>query len=154
MRLYLFTLEIVPLEVGKTYDDLPSHLTLMSRFTSELTPSELTRIVTPIFAASKSVSLTFGPTIELGPKKVVAHMVDSADEAGLHEKLRSLLDKNGVVFQYPAFIGAGHKAHVTQREGAHFEQGSRLTCSAAYLIEVIDGQRFVRQQFVLQPVND
>ena len=154
MCLYLFTLEIVPLEVGKMYDDLPSHLTLMSRFTSELTPNELTQTVTPLFADTKPVTVTFGSTIELGPKKVVAHMVDSNDEAVLHEKLRSLLAENGVSFQYPEFIGANHKAHVTQREGVHFEQGSQLTCSAAYLIEVVQGRRLVRQLFALQPGND
>lgn len=149
MHLYLFTLEIVPLEAGKTYDDLPSHLTLMSRFTSDLSPDELMPIVTPIFASTKPVVLTFGATIELGPKKVTAHMVESAGEARLHEQLRSLLAENGVVFQYPEFIGMSHKAHVTKREGAQFEQGSQLTCSAAYLVEVVNKRRVVRARLNL-----
>ena len=40
-HLYLFTLEVVPLEVGKTYDELPLHCTLMFRFWSELPAEEL-----------------------------------------------------------------------------------------------------------------
>lgn len=153
-HLYLFTLEIAPLEVSKAYADLPSHLTLMSRFTSEKSPEELAHSVVPLFAATKPVDLAFGKTIELGPKKVTAHMVDSSDEAGLHEKLRWLLAENGVVFQYPEFIGAHHKAHITKRQGVQFEQGSQLTCSAAYLIEVVNRQRVVRAKFALKPVNN
>lgn len=38
---YLLILEIAPVEVGKTYDNLLSHLTLMSRFFSELPSAQL-----------------------------------------------------------------------------------------------------------------
>lgn len=48
-RRYLFILEIAPLETGKIYAELPSHLTLMSRFWSELSPDELAGIVRPLF---------------------------------------------------------------------------------------------------------
>lgn len=107
-HLYLFTLEVVLLEVGKAYDDLPSHLTLMSRFMSSLTPEELATIVRPLFAETSPVSLSFGATIELGPKKVIAHMIDSPGEQALHENLKELLVKADVTFQYPQFIGANH----------------------------------------------
>lgn len=153
-HLYLFTLEIVPLEVGKAYADLPSHLTLMSRFTSQESSEELARIVSPVFAAIESFDLTFVEIIELGPKKVTAHMVNSADESRLHEKLRLLLVENSASFQYPEFIGTGHRAHITKRQGVSLEQGSQLTCSAAYLIEVVDKQRVVRAKFVLKPANN
>jgi len=149
-RLYLFILEIVPLEVGRTYADLPSHLTLMSRFTSDMSPDELFHIVRPLFEEAKPVNLFFGKTVELGPKKVIAHMVDSPDEQLLHERLRTLLDKTGVTFQYPQFIGANHKAHVTQREGVDFPPKTQLLASAAYLVEVIDGQRIIRSRFSLR----
>lgn len=149
MRLYLFALEIVPLEVGRAYVDLPSHLTLMSRFTSDMASEDLAHLVVPVFAGARPVTLTFGPTIELGPKKVIAHMVESAGETALHEKLRSFLAANGALFQYPEFIGANHKAHVTRREGVQFEQGSQITCSAAYLIEVVDKRRIPRARFSL-----
>lgn len=38
-HLYLFTLEVAPLEIGMTYNPLPSHLTLVSRFFSDKPPS-------------------------------------------------------------------------------------------------------------------
>lgn len=148
-HLYLLTLEIEPLEIGKVYGGLPSHLTLMSRFLSALAPEQLSSIVEPLFATAKPVNVLFGSTIELGPKKVIAHMVDSPDERLLHSQLQTLLEEAGVIFQYPQFIGSNHKAHVTQRDGKDFPPESQLISSAAYLIEVIDGQRIVRSRFYL-----
>lgn len=148
-HLYLLTLEIDPLEVGKVYDELPFHLTLMSRFLSEVAPEQLSSIVEPLFADTKPVNLLFGNTIELGPKKVTAHMVDSPDEKLLHKRLQTSLEEVGVTFQYPQFIGSNHKAHVTKRDGKDFPPGSQLISPVAYLIEVIDGKRTVRSRFNL-----
>src|SRR5688572_11148011 len=102
-RLYLLTLEVAPLEVGKTYVELPSHLTLMSRFWSELMPEALSRELQPAFARGPVV-LTFGETTILGPKKVVAHMVESSDELELHRAICKVLDSLTVEYQYPEFI--------------------------------------------------
>jgi hypothetical protein len=148
-RLYLFTLEIAPLKVGASYDDLPSHLTLMSRFLSDLMPEELSILVRPLFAEAKPVDLLFGSTTKLGPKKVTVHMVSSPDEQLLHERIQTLLDESDVTFQYPQFVGANHKAHVTHREGVDFPQKTHVLSSAAYLIEVVDGQRIIRSRFNL-----
>jgi hypothetical protein len=148
-HLYLFTLEIEPLEVGKVYDELPSHLTLMSRFLSDLAPEQLSLIVEPLFADTKPINLLFGNTIELGSKKVTAHMVDSPEEGVLHNRLQALLDDAGVTFQYPQFIGVAHRAHVTQRDSADFPPKTQLLTSAVYLVEVIDGQRIIRVRFSL-----
>lgn len=143
-HLYLFTLEIDPLEVGKVYDELPSHLTLMSRFLSDLDPKELSDISRPVIELTGNITLTFGPTIELGPKKVTAHMVDSPAEKLLHKRLQVVLEEVGAIFQYPQFIGSNHKAHVTKRDGRDFPQGSQLISSTVYLIEVVDGKRIPR----------
>jgi hypothetical protein len=148
-HLYLFTLEVVPLEEGRIYDDLPSHLTLMSRFLSTLTFHDLTELAQPLFEATDPIELVLGPTIELGPKKVRAHIVSGASEQKLHEYIRALLEKTRVAFQYPEFIGTNHKAHVTKRENVDFSPGSRLVSSAAYLIEVVGGKRVIRSKFAI-----
>ena len=147
--LYLFTLEITPLEVGRTYDELPSHLTLMSRFMSDLAAQELTSRVRLLFMSMTPPQLRFNETIKIGPKQVTAHMVTSADEKTLHEELRILLDEANVDYQYPQFIGDGHKPHVTVRDGARFEPGDEHTVKAAYLIEVVNGRRVIRSRFEL-----
>ena len=124
-HLYLFTLEIEPLEVGKTYEELPSHLTLMSRFWSDLSPEDLTAKVRPQFIETAPIQLVFGKTVMLGPKKVTAHMVTSSSEKQVHNNIRELLDTLKVEYQYPEFIGDNHKPHVTAREGVQFAPGSK-----------------------------
>lgn len=148
-HLYLFALEIVSLQVGETYDKLPSHLTLMSRFLSNLSPEELATTVRPHFAGTAPIHLVFGETVELGPKKVTAHMVSSTDERRLHNDLCKLLDTIKVDYQYPEFIGNRHKPHVTQRRGIQFAPDSKHIASAVYLIEVVDKKRVVRAKFKL-----
>ena len=151
-HLYLFTLEIVPLSIGETYDELPSHLTLMSRFLSDLSTEALATAIRPLFADTAPIHLIFGETIELGPKRVTAHMVNSQDELELHEKLYKMLNTANVHPQYPEFIGDNHRAHITQREGVQFSPGTEYLARAAYLIEVLDKKRVIRAKLKLETV--
>lgn len=147
---YLFTLEVAPLEVGKTYDELPSHLTLMSRFLSELSVDKLAEVVRPLFSQTGAVELVFGEVAELGPKKLMVHIVVRTDELKkLHVKLCSLLNAAKVEYEYPQFIGDNHKPHVTLREEAQFVKGDKLVVQAVYLIEIVDKKRVVRAKFDL-----
>jgi hypothetical protein len=121
----------------------------MSRFLSSLTPEEIASVVEPLFASTKAVNILFGNTIELGPKKVTAHMIDSPDEKLLHKRLHVVLEDMGAVFQYPRFIGTGHRAHVTQRGGIDFPPSTQIVCLTAYLIEVVNGRRVICAKFSL-----
>ncbi len=152
-HLYLFTLEITPLEVGRVYPDLPSHLTLMSRFWSLLPPDDLAAIVRSLFEETVPINLVFGETVELGPKRVMAHLVSSPAEQVLHHRLRSSLDTIQAKYQYPQFMSDNHKPHVTRRESARFDAGDHRLASAVYLIEVVDGQRIVHSKFELASIN-
>jgi hypothetical protein len=148
-HLYLFTLEVVPLDVGKTYAELPSHLTLMSRFRSDLSHEKLSDIVNPLFRNTPAMDLVFGKTITLGPKKLTVHTVKQSAELKLHKRLHGILDTINAEYQYPQYIGMHHVPHVTQRKGKYFEPGSVQLSPAAYLIEVIDTERIVRARFKL-----
>jgi len=154
-RLYLFTLEVAPLEVSKTYNPLPSHLTLMPRFWSELTPEEIVKLVTPLFQKTQPVELTFGETALFGPqKKLAVHLVENTPALKeLHTQLMNVLDTAGVTYTTPQWLGENHRSHVTKREGTEFENGHQQIANAAYLIEVeIQGTthlRFVRAKFDL-----
>jgi 2'-5' RNA ligase len=150
VHLYLFTLEITPLELRRVYDELPSHLTLMSRFLSDLSPDELVAKVQPLFTRTASIQLVFDKTTVLGPKKVTAHMVTGPQERQLHNQLRELLGKIRVNYQYPEFIGDNHKPHVTAREGVQFARAGEYVAPAAYLIEIVDGKRAIRAKFKLK----
>lgn len=148
-HLYLFTLEITPLDVGRVYEELPSHLTLMSRFFSDMQEEELAARVRPLFEQTTPIRLVLGETIQLGPKKVTAHLVRSPDERRLHDTLRQLLDTIQVEYQYPEFIGDSHKPHVTVRAGVQFTPDSVYIAPAVYLIEVLGSKRVVRAKFTL-----
>jgi len=148
---YLFSLEITTIEVGKTYDELPSHLTLMSRFFSELSPAELIEVVQPLFKQTEPIELTFGETAKLGPKKLGVHLIEhSMALRQLHNKLRKLLDSIGVDYEYPQFIGDMYQPHVTKRENTRFEVGYKLRVNVSYLIEIIDGQRVISSKLKLR----
>jgi hypothetical protein len=145
-HLYLFTLEVTPVTVGQTYNPLPSHLTLMSRFRSSLSPNELTEVAGPLFQRTKPIELIFGDTVQLGPKGLLVHLIERTEELEhLHSQLYKLLDTTGVTFVYPQFVGDGHKPHVSKREGDQFDSGYKQTANAAYLIEVeIKGEEHLR----------
>jgi predicted kinase len=148
---YLFILEVAPVEVGKTYEELPSHLTLMmSRFFSDLSPEQMSEVVKPLFSKTVPIVLTFGETTELGPKKLTVHMIEHNQELKqLHQKLRTLLDSINVEYEYPQFIGENHKPHVTKRPGIRFDAGEKKIVRAAYLVEIVDSRRVIRSKFGL-----
>ena len=147
---YLFTLEVTPTGIGKAYDELPSHLTLMSRFFSRLSPTELIEVVRPMLEQTAPIELTFGKTAELGPKKLVVHLIEHTKELKqLHNRLRLLLDSTSVEYEYPQFVGAKHKPHVTKREGVKYEAGNKLITNHAYLIEIVDERRVIRSRLKL-----
>ena len=145
---YLFILEIAPVEVGKTYSELPSHLTLMSRFFSDLSPHQLNEVVRPLFERTPAIQLAFGEIEELGPKKLTVHLVNHSNQLkDLHNELLALLNSIPVEYEYPQFIGTRHKPHVTAREGADFKVGDTFIAKQACLVEVVDGQRVIRLKF-------
>jgi len=136
-HLYLFTLEVAPLHVGEAYNPLPSHLTLMSRFWSQLSPNDLHETVKPLFQQTPPLELHFGGTIALGPKHTVVHMIEHTEAMQrLHMQLYSLLSSIPVTYTAPQYVSDGYKPHVSVREGDLFATGHRQLTSTAYLIEV------------------
>jgi len=136
-HLYLFTLEVAPLHVGKAYNPLPSHLTLMSRFWSELSPSELSQIVKPLFRQTPPLELYFGKTITLGPKHTVVHMIEHTQAMQrLHTQLYGLLSSIPVTYTAPQYVDDGYKPHVSMRAADSFVTGHHQMTATAYLIEV------------------
>ncbi|HEX8762950.1 MAG TPA: 2'-5' RNA ligase family protein [Candidatus Saccharimonadales bacterium] len=154
-HLYLFTLEVVPLTVGATYNPLPSHLTLMSRFWSGYSPEALIDLVKPLFERTKPIELLFGQPANIGPKHTAVHLIEHRDEIRhLHNQLCRLLDNIAVEYTNPQFVGNGHKPHVSRRDGDGFAPGRKQIAKVVYLIEVeIRGDehlRFVHAKFDLQ----
>jgi len=126
----------------------------MSRFWSRLSPDEIAKIVKPLFDRTQPIELTFGESTQLGPKKVAVHLVEHNHSLKkLHDQLHNLLDATNVTYEYPQFVGKGHKPHVSIREGDQFTAGHKQMANVAYLIEVEikadEHLRFIRAKFNL-----
>jgi hypothetical protein len=136
-HLYLFTLEIQPLGLGETYNSLPSHLTLISRFYTYETPEQIIYKVDSLFNQTKSIDILFQQSAEIGPKQTPVHLIKpSLELKRLHAKLIKILDKIGVTYTEPMFIGDGWKPHVSKRENNNFSTGEIQCSRSVYLIEV------------------
>ena len=136
-RLYIFTLEVDQLTVGKRYNPLPSHLTLVTRFFSTETPERIATIVNPLFARTNSLELLFEETVLLGPNHTAVDLVKSTKELlELHEQLITLLESVHATYTHPQFVGAGWKPHVSKRSKNNFKPGDCILISKGYLIEI------------------
>jgi|SRR5882757_2505120 len=154
MHLYLFTLEIDPLVVGEVYNPLPSHLTLVSRFWSKLSPDVIVNATRAIFEQTKPIELTFGDEDAIGPKKTAVHLIENSEVTKqLHLVLVDVLNNLNVTYTQPRFIGEGHLPHVSKRDNVEYAVGSRRVVDTVYLIEVEirgnDHLRYVRAKFDL-----
>lgn len=143
--------------VGKTYNPLPAHLTLVSRFYSEASPEEIVKIANPIFGKTNSIELLFEDAASLGPKQTAADLIISSKELlDLHRRVIKSLTTIDASYTNPQFVGDGWKPHVSKRAEQSFSAGDQVISSAAYLIEVkIDGTdnqvRHIRHKFSLAP---
>ncbi len=154
-HLYLNTLEIEPLEVGGLYNPLPPHLTLMSRYWSELKPDEISLQLSPLFKQMPLLELTISDDDVIGPKHTPVHIIAPSTELiNLHHQLKQELNILCVTYAYPHFVGQSWKPHVSYREGSDYKVGTIVRSSAAYLIEVTrtakGDVRFVSSKFNLQ----
>jgi hypothetical protein len=155
-HLYLNTLEIEPLGVGGSYNPLPAHLTLMSRYWSELQPNQIFTTLKPTFEQVGELTLRIGDREIIGPQQTPVHLIiPSTQLTDLHNQLKQQLDELCVTYAYPQFVGQGWKPHVSYRQESEYKPGAAQHCGAAYLIEVTnstDGDmRHIRSKFSMQP---
>lgn len=149
-HLYLFALEVTPLEVGRAYDVLPLHCTFMFRFWSTLSPDQLAAKVYLLFEAADAIVLKPYEHTYLGPRQVGAYLVEKTPQIqDLHMQLHQVLEHLGVEYTEPQWVGLGYKPHITDRANEAITPNQPMSCRTAYLIEVIEGQRVVRRRFML-----
>jgi hypothetical protein len=153
--LYLFTLEVEPLRVGGVFDELPLHCTLMHRFYSELSADELGDNVRSLFDKTPQVLLTAYKHTKLGPKQVPVSLIKLTEELDkLNMQVYNQLNKLEVEYTTPQWVGKGHVFHVTDRIPDRLEINEGYVSKAAYLIEVVDHKRIIRQQYELGGQTD
>jgi hypothetical protein len=151
---YLFALEVVPMQVGDVYDELPLHCTLMHRFWLDLSPEDFTHQITSLFKQIAPIKLIAHEHLLLGPKQLPVSELTLTDELRqLHMEIYTFLNKIGVEYTAPEWVGKGYRAHITERDSVRLEVGAEHISKAVYLIEVnVPGhehKRIIRAKFDL-----
>lgn len=152
-KTYLFSLEVVPLTVGKAYTNLPLHCTLMHRFHTTAALDELTMMARELFSATTPIKLIAGEHLAFGPKQRLATLLDKHPAfVAVHASLFDRLNRLGVKHTESEWVGKGYTPHVSDQHGERLPEVITLS-TAAYLIEVehpLQGtRRFVRHKFAL-----
>lgn len=136
-KLRLITMEIVPLRINESYDPLPSHLTLVSRFQTSLEEARLINLLKPIAnSVRKSLELRCENTAIIGPKQTPVLIVTmSSMMRDIHDQIIAVL-KDRVTFKYPQFLEDGWRPHISRRDDEQIDTTTNIDCTAMYLIEV------------------
>lgn len=122
----------------------------MHRFYSELSADELADSVSSLFDKTPQVPLAAYKHTKLGPKQVPVSLIKLTEELdNLNIQLYNQLNKLGVEYTAPQWVGKEHVFHVTDRVSDRLEINDDYVSKAVYLIEVIDHKRIIRQRYEL-----
>lgn len=147
--LYLFVLEVEPVETGRTYSELPLHCTLMHRFWSNVPADVLIQKVQPLCRQAAPVLLQPGAQEVYGPRAVTVTKVHKTDDLqALHTMFFAALNTIGVSYTEPDWVGHGYDPHVTHRADGRKMTHEQLS-TAVYLVEVVDHERHIRARLTL-----
>lgn len=151
---YFFAFEICQIEDGNVYDSLPLYCTLMHRFHSALSITELTAIVRPLFASTQAILLEPGERMALGPHRILVNkLVATKPLLQLHLQLHTLLTEHTVHFTESDWVGDGYIPHVSDQHDKRFNSDQPFLAKSVFLARVefpLQGsRRFIEAKFPL-----
>ena len=144
MTAYLLALEIHPIKVGKTYEGLPLHCTLVHWFYLD----SIKEIVRPI---RQLLEKEEGPVLHIdgeeeftgmtndGPVPVLVNKVKrTPDISHLHEEILKILDTAEAKYSMPQYVHAGYEPHVTHQQEGRLERGDAVRVKSLYVAQADD----------------
>lgn len=136
-NIYLITLEVSPIAIGRFYDQLPAHLTLIPRFTTKVETEDILNKVSLVSAKTKNITIVVTKKEILGPKQTKVWLVNANKYlAELHKDLKTKIDEIEANFLYPEFMKNNWIPHISVRENINFEENQQLESNKIYLIEI------------------
>ncbi|OGG47298.1 hypothetical protein A2671_00115 [Candidatus Kaiserbacteria bacterium RIFCSPHIGHO2_01_FULL_49_13] len=137
MHVYLFVLEVDPMEVGEIHGSLPLHCTLMPWFYTYPDWREILEKTRGVFLGQRAVGLFSGARAFFGEKNnTPVHMLVRHKELLLlHSKLLEVLSGYGTDHVIPRYVGQKFSPHVSDHKDRSFPPGSYLLSKHVYLIE-------------------
>ena len=156
---YLLALEVAPMAVGQSYQQLPMHCTIMHRFHSALGAKALVTELGPIITRTAIVELLPQNHQAFGPKKQLVTIVDPTPALlALHAELYQKLNQLGVQYTESDWVGEGYIGHVTDKQGGRLPVAKPTLSKAIYLISVehpLQGsRRFIEARIALASNSD
>lgn len=158
MKSFLFVLEVEPMKVGKSYNKLTLHCTVLHWFNVETSAEELLRLTSKIFSNTHPIELVAGEPAMFGPSSdphsmYVNKVVHNQALVYLHRSLLKVVDGIHAQHTEPSYTGGGFNFHVTMQEGRSFVEGTKDLSTAAYLVERVEGaknsRKFIRAKIPL-----
>lgn len=136
-KTYLLALEVEPMEVGRSYAQLPMHCTVMHRFLTELSAEALIAELAPIFDSADPLALRLSDHVAFGPRKQLVTLIESSPElVTLHNRLFDRLNSLSVRYTELDWVDAGYVPHVTDKNGKRISPKLASNINAAYLISI------------------
>lgn len=153
MRAFLLALEVNPMQVSKTYNQLDLHCTVVHWFRTKATSHDVLAVVMPIINKAPAIELVSDKTALFGPSKglkdIPVNLVKPTSAfRTLHSSLLQAIEQLGVRHTEPAYTGKGFNSHVTKQGNLSFSEGSRHVATITYLIEALD-QKNITQKRIL-----
>jgi len=149
MYAYLLALEIEAVDVNKVYVALPLHCTITPWFTTDKSPADIVRVLTPIVQSAEPIKLVAGAEDFFGHQKdIPGNRIENQQVNKLHMALLEALQVFGPDFKEAQWIGEGYSPHVTRQRSGRFETGRQYIATKVYLAEAIDPEELTQKNIV------
>lgn len=141
MQAYLLALELEPVEIGKTYEVLPLHTTLVHWFWLEAPKiDELIKLVSKLTTEKLSLEALeeaiFTEFTDSGTIPVTVSRIEKSDTlSDLHNRITALIDSLGGTYEKPEYIGGGYEPHVTHQYKTKINTGDILQADNLFIAQ-------------------
>ena len=141
MKAYLLALEIAPIAIGKTYESLPLHCTLMHWFRIDAIDDFIQQV--HVLVGTKAAPELhieepddFTGITKTGVISVKVNKVRKTDELNdLHEAIATIAESLGVEYVMPQYIHTGYVPHVTHQGADQLSSGDEVRVTSLYIAE-------------------
>lgn len=119
----------------------PLHVTIASNFTIKCTVPELLEKLKVVAIQQKPIRITAGDDEFFGPQKQTRVTILNMNEElkVLHNKVVALLKSVGAIFDEPAYIETGFRAHATVQRNARLQEGDTARIDKISLVDMFPG---------------
>jgi len=148
-------LPLLPLAIGDGFSlkEWPLHLTVAPTFVIgaddiDADIADVSMAITPVLAGQPQLTVRAATDAGFGHagKIPVTLIEQSAELAGLHDRLVAALLAIGAAFDDPEFTGPGYQPHVTMTRSGRVSLGDQLTLRQAALVDMAPaGDRRLRR---------